>query len=113
MSYKTTACERKSKVDGTLNYGQALCCDLCKDGPFSCFKGYFRCEFKDCDWDVCVKNWLYKKKEKMAKICVLDLQCENKHPIKFYSKRSRKTNRIIVGVQYKYTGDDLNCQRCG
>ena len=68
MSYKTTAFERKCIHDGSVVDGELLFCNLCKDGAFSCSKGYFRCDVFDCDYDVCVKHGCYKKTEKKTTV---------------------------------------------
>lgn len=80
MTYKTTPIMR-----GQFETGVNLFCDICKI-RFTASIGYFRCP-NNCDYDECVRCGM---QDPAINLNVQDLQCSNKHIVKFFPPGSIK-----------------------
>lgn len=80
MSYKTTPVQR-----GPFATGVNLSCDICKNRMTASI-GYFRCPSM-CDYDLCVRCGM---QDPAINLNVQDLQCSNKHVVKFFPTGSSK-----------------------
>ena len=113
LLYKSESFQRMS--GGILQGGNFVTCDNCRN-TISVSIGYFRCDSRACDFDLCARCVLSPNSQpgqqpSQAALRRVPISCRSGHPVIFFPTGHVK-NRVTARGMSAYAGDLLNCDGC-